>query len=125
MQNIVAVSLTDYGVTYYYKITLLSSMTVMHHEAGGFQIHISYINYCWKFHINKKDPKSSFITPLLPHSFKKPLSFLLINSHYSSSEGLCGAVVAHSAHNRESPGLIHGRNGKIWAFFMIPPHPFT
>ncbi len=33
--------------------------------------------------------------------------------------GLCGAVVAHSTHSRESPGLIPGRSGKIWAVFPI------
>ncbi len=37
--------------------------------------------------------------------------------------GLFGATVARSAHNREVPGSIPGRSGKIWAVFPIPHAP--
>ncbi len=37
--------------------------------------------------------------------------------------GLCGATVARSPDNREVPGSIPGRSGKIWAVFPIPPCP--
>ncbi len=36
---------------------------------------------------------------------------------------LCGVTVARSTHNREVPGSIPGRSGKIWAVFPIPSRP--
>ncbi len=36
---------------------------------------------------------------------------------------ICGATVSHTAHNREVPGSIPGRNGKIWAVFPRPLRP--